>query len=615
MREALTTKVEISELTRQLGASESMQGWLGEGWGDTVDKSDRYFDGIGGIGRIADLDVSSVQQSRPEDRRHGDNWPIWRTEYEHAQIRAVARLLADIDEVAISALDNLVNYSIGNGLAYSVNPKQKDATTDDKRLAAIVTDAMERFLDANKIEREFDREEFRRLHRDGETALGLFAGKGGIPDVRLIDPSFIAEPDNPQAIERYVGERENLNWKYGIATTGDTTKIRHAYVSWYGDDLDYDVIPESQLVCSKRNVDMEVKRGLSDLFAVWRNLQNAGKLLNNTIQGAAIQAAIAYIRKHSAKTRNDQIQDFVAGGASARTVTKMGGGSKTVYEKRNRPGMILDTPNDGDITAGPMGQMRQPVYIEVVQAALRLVGVRFQMPEYMISGDASNGNFASTLVAEAPFTKSSESRQAYTESKRIELVSKAIAMMCRAGVIPVPFREVKRRLKVVVEGPAVAVRDQLEQHTIHKEEYEAGARSMQTWREAADLDDDEEERRGAQPTSVDLPDTTDPVPPPVQPGPSGQADELPGPRGPKDGIDTALQVKGAETQNTARLAYPALALIIGVQKGEVPRDSAMAQLQQIYQFSRDEAEALLGSSGTAPIPSPETVAESWNAYP
>ena len=37
------------------------------------------------------------------------------------------------------------------------------------------------------------------------------------------------------------------------------------------------------------------------------------------------------------------------------------------------------------------------------QAALRYVGVRWNMPEYMISGDASNANLASALVAEAAF--------------------------------------------------------------------------------------------------------------------------------------------------------------------------------------------------------------------
>ena len=44
-------------------------------------------------------------------------------------------------------------------------------------------------------------------------------------------------------------------------------------------------------------------------------------------------------------------------------------------------------------------------YVAVLQAELRAVASRLVMPEFMLSSDASNANYSSTMVAEGPAVK------------------------------------------------------------------------------------------------------------------------------------------------------------------------------------------------------------------
>jgi hypothetical protein len=608
--------VETARLQRMKAAQQFTELWESQVVepGGVVDRNEALWDGAG-MSAIHELDPRQARQSLATDRKEGDNFPIWRTETEHAAIRGVCRVLSDIDEVAISAAENLVNYSIGEGLAYSVVSKDKAPSAATKAAVAEVRGALDRFLEKNKLEREQDREEFSRLHRDGEDLVTL--SREPVPSARLVDPSFLKEPDRPRALEDHVGHQADaLTWKYGLATSfTDTTKAKYAFISWYGDPLEWNCYPERQYVHTKVNVDSEVKRGLSSFYPVWKNLLHAGRLLNNTAIGSEIQASIAYIRQHAKTTGNDEIENFVATAGAAAQIRKANGGTRTVYERTTRPGMVVDIPHGAEYKAGPLGSLNETTYLEVVQAMLRMVGTRFQQPEYMISGDASNGNYSSTLVAEAPFTKAAQARQALFCSKRKELIWKALAIMCQFGVVTIPFKVLKETMEVTVEGPEVAVRDLLEAHTIRKEEYEAGARSMQSWRDDAGLDHEEEERRRGLAPGEQAQGSL-----PTEPGQEAQA--APDAEGTAS-VQSDADQQSQELANRTKLAYQVIALVTAVSQGTVPRDSALHQLTTIFGFSQADAEALIGSaqpveqpSPQAPgLPTPAQVQEMWATYP
>ena len=472
-------------------------GRVAEAWGDRVDRTEYLRDGAG-ISFFGDLSGAAISQA--SDRRDGDNFPFWQTETELAQIRGVARVLAQIDEVAIGALENLTNYAVGDGFTYKVVAKQAgdpQAAILAKRVQKIV----DRCLEENEFTQQGERDFFASSRRDGELIVAL-AHRGG-PSVELIqiDPGALTEPDNVRELGEYARLPDvPLSWKYGIATQRSRTQRPHAYfVDWASDgSQDWDVFGPDRLIHLKLNVDRAIKRGVSDYFAVWRNLERSGRLLGNTLEGASVQAAIAYIREHAQGTSVDSIADLVTARADVRKVDPTTGKTRNVAKMR--PGTIVDVTAGLKYQAGPMGSPNGPAFVEIVQAGLRMAGIRWTMPEYMISGDASNANFSSTLVSESPFVKATSSRQGIyvrTYRKILWNAVKLIATRTKllgAGVTPQVLDEL---LDLVVDAPEIAVRDRLQEHMIRKEEYSAGILSKATWATEAGRDLATEQQLGA----------------------------------------------------------------------------------------------------------------------
>ena len=531
----LREQVEAAQLRAQLKSIETAMrmadlatshvGTLREGWGDMVDRTEYLRDGYG-LSNFGEL--SGRLPSQASDRRDGDNMPFWSSETELAQIRGVARFLAMTDEVAIGAADNLTNYVIGTGFGYKV--QARDASdVNAAALAARVQRLVDRILEANDWPCAGEREAFVKSRRDGEVFVGL-EHRGG-PNVEFVplDPGAVTEPDNPRDLEAYARMPDvPTSWKFGIATPSNRTHRPMAYfVEWAsGFGQDWDLFPVSRVMHVRLNVDREIKRGVSDYYAVWRNLERAGKLLGNSLEGAAVQAAIAFIREHAAGVTTDTIQDLVAARADVKRTDPRTGKQRNVAQMK--PGTIVDVTAGMKYQSGPMGGTNIPQFVQIIQAGLRTTGIRWTMPEYMISGDASNANFSSTLVSESPFVKATESRQAvYTAAYR-RLVWQAVQLVARcsavlgAGVTPELLDEV---LELVVDAPQVAVRNKVEDHQIRKEEYDAGLLSLDTWATEAGRDLAQERRLGAkaQPKPVSpfgpptLPMPGQSVPPQPQP--------------------------------------------------------------------------------------------------
>ena len=62
------------------------------------------------------------------------------------------------------------------------------------------------------------------------------------------------------------------------------------------------------------------------------------------------------------------------------------------------PGTVVRMGKNKNYLAPPLAGNTSNFTL-IVQACLRSVGCRWNMPEYMISGDASNANYSSTLVS------------------------------------------------------------------------------------------------------------------------------------------------------------------------------------------------------------------------
>lgn len=537
--ESVTLRAQIAAVESALRMADTSARYvprpIQEAWGDTVDRTEYLRDG-NGLSYFGEL-AGGRRLSQASDRRDGDNVPFWQTETELAYIRGVARVLATVDEVAIGALDNLTNYAIGQGFAYKVVPRD-ETSIDAAQLATRVQAFVDRFLDANDFACEGEREFFQSSRRDGEVCLALEHRGGALVEIVPVDPGAVTEPDSPHMLSAY-GRLPDvpLSWKYGIATRENRTHRPLAYfVEWAsGNGQDWDLYGAESFEHVRLNVDRAVKRGLSDYYAVYRNLERAGKLLGNTMEGASVQAAIAYIREHAAGATVDTITDLVQSRADIRRTDPATGKTRNIAKVK--PGTVVDVTSGMKYHAGPMGSPNGPAFVEIVQAGLRMTGIRWTMPEYMISGDASNANFSSTLVSESPFVKATESRQqVYVRAYR-RLVWKAVCMVATkttlfgANVTP---RVLDELLELQVDAPEAAVRNRLEEHTIRKEEHAAGILSLQTWATEANRDLAAEQRLGAKPAPPPPAPTVfggvgQPTPAQQQPPTPGQAPPQPAP--------------------------------------------------------------------------------------
>lgn len=449
--------------------------------------------------------------SNARDREGGRNRPFVETEVDLAAMRGIGRWLATVDEVSIGVLDSLANYTVGTGFTYTVSPKREGAVPEG--LVEAVQDVIDEFVEENKWRRR-EREALIRRHRDGEFFLWAQHVGAGRVRPRFVEPDYVIEPPDPRALSEFAGAFD-LDWSFGIASNlGDPETVHGYYIDWSGDGRDWDFAPATELEHAKANVDSGVKRGISDFYAAWREIESANKLSDNTAKGSAVQAAIAYVRQHAEGTTRSQVQSLNSGKADftlrRRTV---GGTTRSSRQRRIEAGTVVDIPKGMEYQPGPLGAQRNPQFVTAIQMVLRRVGVRWNLPEYLISGDASNANFASTMVAESPFVKSSETRQEFYSETFRDFFWKVIRIAFMWGRLsrwPGDFRQLRRLLKIDAQAPRVSVRNRQEETTIRSTLHEKGVLSRKTWAALEELDHEveqeqlEEEGGPARPASAGL---------------------------------------------------------------------------------------------------------------
>jgi hypothetical protein len=118
------------------------------------------------------------------------------------------------------------------------------------------------------------------------------------------------------------------------------------------------------------------------------------------------------------------------------------------------------------------------------------------MPEYMISGDASNANFASTMVSESPFVKSCEAKQAFYVEHFRRLLWRVVEYASKAGQLGNEFRNlaaIQQRVCLDVEPTQLVVRDPQQATGIRQTLHAAGILSRQTWSAQENLDWNQEQ--------------------------------------------------------------------------------------------------------------------------
>ena len=389
-----------------------------------------------------------------------------------------ARALAATNEFAIGGHENRVNYIIGSGHDYKVIAKPDEEVGEEILKAAQA--AIDRFTDGNKWQRR-QQEILWRKDRDGECFLRFFLqeakegtdedepeeGSGSVT-VRFVEPGQVVTPQTDQR-----------DWAtMGIITAKDDVEdVQEYYIDGFR-------VPAKEIQHRKSNVDMNVKRGCPLFFPVQQNLKRVEKLLRNMSVVASIQAAIAMIRKRPDIT-GDTAADWTQNQAN---FSVSHGEQPTSYHKHYAPGTIIDAPANTEYDF-PASGIDASKYVIVIQAELRAVASRLVMPEFMLTSDASNANYSSTLVAEGPAVKMIERLQATMIEEDKEVMDRVLDLAVVSGEIT---QENRDKMTLDVTPPTVATRDRLAETQADEILVDKKAMSIETWQIRNDLDPEHE---------------------------------------------------------------------------------------------------------------------------
>jgi capsid protein len=221
----------------------------------------------------------------------------------------------------------------------------------------------------------------------------LFPQAAWPPTVRYVDPELIgptaADPDS-QGIHTDPNDVEDV-WSY-LQIDPATGELETE-------------IPADEMLHLKIGVDSNERRGVTIFASVLDALMCFDKWLDTEVHARKLQASIVLWRK----VQGSPTQVTAAADAAQ---TAIPGDSGTVRRERYRPGSILTTSHSTDL------QFLQPntnFGDAVPLGRLVLLGIAAGagVPEYMLSSDASNANYASTMVAEGPAVKLFESEQQF----------------------------------------------------------------------------------------------------------------------------------------------------------------------------------------------------------
>jgi len=472
-------------------AREQYFGYTSNQWGGLVDPADAF--------RDAGLRATPYGTAGRGDRRDGHNRPFVWAEIDLDFQRAQARWIATKNHLGVGLVETISAYAVRTGYRYEVRPRRtlrNDAAA--KELARIGQGVLDDFTSFDQVEsgREthcWAAREHQAVEKgvpDGEVYARVFDQGDGTCLVRWIEPEQIRQPPGT-----------GPEWAFGLEhAPRDAEKIVNVAVD-YDSDGTYEVVPASDVAMLRWNVPATVKRGLSDFYSTAESLDLTQKLLRNMVTVAGIQAALPWIEQFDGATFTALQAHVNAAKDQNHPQFPRPFVGRDVNYRKYEPGEIPVIGAGRTYVAQP-ANVNSAAHAATVQAAMRAVGVRWGMAEHMVSGDASNANYSSTLVAGAPFVVRTEARRQQPLGWFFVSVmwKGPIRSAARAGRFVVGGRrysaeELSCVLDVVAIPPQVAVADPGREADVDHKDLAAKVMSKQTRRERRGLDDETERSR------------------------------------------------------------------------------------------------------------------------
>lgn len=335
--------------------------------------------------------------------------------------RSEARRLVAQNPHARNILRLLESYVTGPGLSVTHQRRRPAAERGgDDGLPAAADRLWREFVTANDLHYSY-REHARRAWRDGECFVRKFTGVAWPPQLRFIDPEAIgasAEAPDTQGIVTDSRDVETAREYLRVEPTSSRLLER---------------IPAADVLHTRVGVDSNQKRGVTIFLPVQHMLECFHKWVETELLARKLQSSIVLWRKVQG---SPQQAAAVADGVASGVTTEPGFGG--VRRETLRPGTILTTnhgteiqylqPNTNFGDAVPLGRV-----------LLLCTAAGAGLPEFMLTSDASNSNYASTMVAEGPAVKLFQSEQQFFAGEFTRLWRWVMADAVTLRVLPADF--------------------------------------------------------------------------------------------------------------------------------------------------------------------------------
>jgi len=391
-----------------------------------------------------------------------------------------------------NAKDNRAYYIADVGHEIVVKPKDDgtSASSGSKESVTRVKEFIDLWCETNgwKLRQA---EVQQRLDRHGEVFDILDYDPDGMVRVYFGEPVDIAEDSD----SRYQDLESNLPFQdiLGVRRTNDVRYMPVAYFldgNWYpelavttrptGERVIPPGVPEAalqspaQLVLQhrKRNVLRNDPRGLTLFWPVRDELIWSKRLLANMMRVSGFQTAFGAIRYIDKAHGTDAVQAYLQ---SLQTGTAGAG----EHEMFNMPAAgVVSVPSSVKYEFPETG-LSQEHHILVLVQLLRACAAGMKLPEFMLTANVSEGNFASTLVSEGPFHKAMRWEQSQMVSEDRRILQQALRHAAESRQFDLTQADIDRTM-IELKPPRVQTRNRKEDFDVNHKLWESHLLSGKT---------------------------------------------------------------------------------------------------------------------------------------
>lgn len=379
-----------------------------------------------------------------------------------------------------NAMENRGYYTVDTGHTYTVKPKDENADPSSESVRRV-----EEFLQLWASENDWgarQEEVCHRLDQHGECLDLMYYDEDGMLRLGFVEPTDLN--NDPQSLFQQVDDSDRPYLDIlGIRRTNNFFFEPFAYFVdglqqgiWLA-DFKYQAklaraagrpVPNFQAMTRsqrslvhyrRRNVLSNAPRGLTLFWQARDELRWSKLLLGNLMRISAFQSSIGALRTINDSVGSDAVKAYLA--------TSQGGTKASPSETMDAPAPMVVTKPAAIKWEFPDTGLGNSNHIEVLVQLLRASASGMRLPEFMLTANVSEGNFASTLVSEGPFHKAIRRDQQRMIDEDLKVIDAALRYAAESGNFNLTMADIEA-VKIEAKPPRVQTRNRKEDFEINE---------------------------------------------------------------------------------------------------------------------------------------------------